>query len=85
MFITNGKGDDIPINLSWGDEQDCDVSDFTVVGSRRKKCNTRKVQTPISRPRTRSQKAVEPTAKPGNAAKSPSRVTRGRRGDALNE
>ena len=39
MFITNGKGEDIPINLRWGDEHDYDISDFTVIGSRKKRNN----------------------------------------------
>ena len=78
MFITNGKGEDIPINLSWGDEQEYDSSDFTVVGSRKKKGSSRRVQVSISRPRTRSQKAVEPTANSDNNVRPPSKSTRGR-------
>lgn len=77
MFITNGKGDDIPVNLSWGDDQEYDIPDFTMVGSRKKKRSARKVQTTTSRPRTRSQKTVEPTVDLGNAAKPPRRVTKG--------
>ena len=80
MLITNGKGEDIPINLNWGDEQNYDVSDFTAVGSRKKKKSARKIQTSISRPGTRSQKAVEPTATSDNGAIPPSITTRGRGG-----
>ena len=76
MFITTGKGEDTPINLKWGDDYNSDTSDFTVVGPRKKK-SARKIKTSVSRPRTRSQKTVEPTVDPGNAAKSPGRVTRG--------
>ena len=80
MLITNGKGEDIPINLNWGDEQNYDVSDFTAVGSRKKKKSARKIQTSISRPGTRSQKAVEATATSDNGAIPPSITTRGRGG-----
>lgn len=53
-MLTNGKGDQTPLDMRWSEENDIDEEKFTVVRSRKKK--ERKVNVVISRPVTRSQK-----------------------------
>ena len=75
MILTNAKGDQIPLSLRWGDQNDIDEENFIVVKSKKKR--DRKVNVVISKPVTRSQKNhVSLLDKKGNPTLPPSRITR---------
>lgn len=72
MFVTNAKGDQIPLDMTWSEERDVDEDNFTVVRSRKKK--ERKPSVVIPRPITRSQKEKNHPGKDvGKPTQSPSR------------
>jgi hypothetical protein len=75
MILTNAKGDQTPLSMNWGDENEIDDEKITVVRSRKKK--ERKANVIMARPITRSQKGrVSLHNETGNSTLLPSRVTR---------
>lgn len=55
MLLTNAKGNQTPLNMNWGDENNLEQENFTVVKSRKKK--EKKINVVISKPVTKSQKS----------------------------
>ena len=76
-MLTNGKGDQIPLDMRWEEENVSEEEPFTVVRSSKKR--DRKPNVVISRPVTRSQKdkaSLERNKGNGKPTLLPSRNTR---------